>query len=93
MGLYHIFFDRTARFVTVRPLVPTATRGAAPGLEEIQAGRGSFVGSKGKRKYHPIRSCSSGVERILGKDEVDGSIPSTSSKDYRTITLRKSQRN
>ena len=31
-------------------------------------------------------SCSSGVERILGKDEVGGSIPPTSSMNHQNIS-------
>ncbi len=81
-----IFFDRVAGFVTVRPLFPKASRGAAPDLSpEDGIGRGVFVESKEKHIRH--RSRSSGVERILGKDEVGGSIPPASS---RAITITNS---
>ena len=70
---------------------PQPVRGAAPSRSDTRDRSRCFCRVEGRVKTtHCSRS--SGVERILGKDEVEGSIPPASSRAI-TINLNRLQQN
>ncbi len=73
-------------FGKFRPLFPTTSQGCRAQSSIVETGRGVFV--ELQDEFTTYCSRSSGVERILGKDEVGGSIPPASSRVI-TINLKR----